>query len=208
MEAQYRAEKTKYEADMARWQAESARIAFETERINLNSQLDGVYSFYREVTQKSCNKLLSAMKLWHDEFPKGPWTIYLNSVGGGIVPGTALLDELMVHSLRGGGTHEVTIKVRGEAASMASVLLQAADRRLIGPSSQMMIHEPSSFAEGTVHTIKAEADWLLRWWNSACVLFASRANMTVGEIKRAALKQDWWLTADQAVEKGFADEVG
>lgn len=203
------AEKTQHEAEFARWNAASAKLAYEAELINHQHQLDGVYTFNRVVTEKSTNRLLRAMKMWHDHDPEGKWTIYLNSVGGEIVSGNALLDELYTHSLRGGGSHHITIKVRGAAASMAGVLLQAADLRLMGPTALLMIHEPSSGASGTLHDIRAESEWLERWWVTASELYAARATgMTAAEIRAAAYKQDWWLTAEQAVTEGFADQIG
>lgn len=202
------AEKAQHEAELAKWSAKSAKVAYDTEYINYRSQLDGTYSFYRDVSQKSCNKLMQAMKMWHDVDPEGPWTIYLNSVGGEIIPGTALLDELAVHSLRRGGSHEITIKVRGEAASMAGILLQAGDIRLIGPTSLLMIHEPMSGVSGSLHDIRAEAEWLERYWVTASELFAERSTMTSEEIRVTAHKQDWWLTAKESCRLGFADAIG
>lgn len=207
-EAAANAEKTQAEAELAKWTARTAHVEYEQARINHEHQLDGVYSFYKEITEKSCNKLLRTMKVWHDYDPKGAWTIYLNSIGGDLMAGLALLDELIVNSIRGGGNHHVTIKVRGEAASMAGILLQAADLRLIGPSSHLMVHEPSSFLEGTMHQVKDHIDWVVRWWDSACELYAGRSKLTKTQIAEKALKNDWWMTASEAVEWGFADDIG
>ena len=92
---------------------------------------------------------------------------------------------------------------------MAAVLLQAADVRLMGPTSFLMIHEPSSGASGSLHAIRAEAEWLDRWWDIAAATFAERAtSMSADQIRMRCHKQDWWLTAKEAITEGFADGIG
>lgn len=203
------AEKAAHEVRQAELDSMKKELEVLEARLNMEYQLGGVFSFSKSVTPRSVNKLLRYMRIWHDHDPSGEWTIYLNSTGGQIIHGMALVDELRSHSLLERGTHRITIKVRGIAASMAGVILQAADDRVIGPGAQLMIHEPSSTIMGTMHDIRAEHEWLERWWDQATKMFVDRGcRLSAEEIKARAHKHDWWLTAEEAVELGFADRVG
>lgn len=203
------AEKAQHEADLAKWSAMSARIQYEQERINHEHQLNGVYTFHRGVSRKSMDKLFEAMHLWHAQDNTAPWTIYLNSPGGDVIAGNGIIDEIMAHSIRGGGTHHVTIKVRGYAASMAGLILQAADRRVIGHHSLMMIHKGTSGVVGTPEQMEDEVAWMRTSTAWMARLFLSRTNRVTEEEFMAKIdRRDWWLTSDEAVELGFADVLG
>ena len=158
---------------------------------------------------KSMNRLYRAMRVWHKHDPVGPWTIYLNSVGGEAWAGIGIIDELISQSIRGGGTHEITIKVRGVAASAAAMMLQAADRRLIGKNSQLMIHKGSSGIVGTADDIADEHEWWQASIDQMVELFLSRTDgITRASLLRKINRRDWWLTASEAVDIGFADGIG
>ena len=64
--------------------------------------------------------------------PDAAWEVCLNTEGGNMEAGTAIYSELVSHSVRGGGTHHVTTRVRGQAASCGALILQAGDRRIAG----------------------------------------------------------------------------
>lgn len=205
------AEKAAYETELAKWTAESARIQFEQDKLNHEHQLDGHYSFDKQVTQKSVNKLLRAIHVWHMHDPGLPWTINLNSVGGSVYAGNALIDELIAHSLRGGGTHEITIKVRGVAASMASMILQAADVRVIGPNSQLMLHKGGTGLHGMidVDSLSDELQWQLNSTDWMIKLFLSRTDkLTRPEMLTKMDRRDWWMSSDEAIKLGLADVIG
>jgi len=203
------AEKAAFDAKLSELQVARQEIELLEAQINLDYQLSGLFTFHRRVEQKSMNRLYRAMRLWHKHRPNGPWTIYLNSVGGDAWSGIGIIDELIAQSLRGGGTHEVTIKVRGVAASAAGMILQAADRRIIGQNSQLMIHKGYSGVIGTADDIGDEH----RWWEASVeqmsALFLSRTDqITKREFLRQINRRDWWLSASEAVKIGFADEIG
>jgi ATP-dependent protease ClpP protease subunit len=202
-------EKYQAEADCARWQAKREKLAYREERLAYEWQLDGSYSFTQEVTEDSCNNLLHAMSLWHKHDPHQPWTIYLNSVGGEWFAGAGVVDELISHSLRGGGTHEITIKARGLAASMAGIILQAGDYRVIGRNAQLMIHRGGGGVVGTADEIAAQAEWWRHFTDWMISYFLDRTDrISREEFAQKIDRRDWYLTSVEALELGFVDRIG
>lgn len=203
------AEKAAHDARLVELQVAKQELELLENQINLDYQLSGSFTFHRRVDQKSMNRLYRCMRLWNKYDKSAPWTIYLNSVGGEAWAGIGIIDELISQSLRGGGSHEVTIKVRGVAASAAAMILQAADRRIVGHNSQLMIHKGSSSIAGTADDIADEHAWWQASVDQMVKLFMSRTDsITRSEFLRKINRKDWWLTAEEAVEIGFADEVG
>lgn len=163
--------------------------------------------------------LLNTMSAWHRTDPESSWTIDMNSPGGSVIHGMHLFDQIAAYSLRGGGTHHITIAVRGYAASMGGILLQAADKRLIGREAYLMIHEISAGAGGKIGEIKDDVKWYERVCARIVDIFVARAgeaatknDKTVG-ITKAAFKKswertDWWLDSDESLKLGFVDAIG
>lgn len=207
--AQATAEKMQAEAELTMWTAKITEIEYEQARINHNHQLNGVYTFHRGVSRKSMDKLFEAMHMWHSLDSTAPWTIYLNSGGGDVISGNGIIDEIAAHSIQGGGSHHVTIKVRGQASSMAGMILQAADHRVMGPHSLLMIHKGTCGFEGTVEAFEDEVAWLRTSTEWMSRLFLSRTDkITEAEFMDKIDRRDWWLTSDQAIKIGFADAIG
>lgn len=203
------AEKAAHEARLSELQVAKQELDLLETKINMDYQLSGTFTFHRRVDNKSMNRLYRSMRVWDKYRKDGPWTIYLNSVGGDAWAGIGIIDELISQSLRGGGSHEITIKVRGVAASAAAMILQAADRRVMGVNSQLMIHKGSSNVYGTADDIADEHEWWQASVDQMTNLFLSRTDrVSRTAFLRKINRRDWWLSAEEAVDIGFADEVG
>lgn len=202
--------KLEAEAELAKVILEKEKGEYLKERINLDYQLGGTYTFHRDVSQKSMDKLFKHILVWHRHDPQAPWTIYLNSVGGEVYAGNGIIDELSAHSLQGGGTHHLTIKVRGVAGSMAGMILQAADDRVVGLNALMMIHKGVVCMAGRVEDVADEAEWQRRAVDAMIALFLSRTDkITRPDFLKRINRKDWWINSSEAVEKyGFADRIG
>lgn len=202
-------EKYQAEADCARWQAKREKLAYKEERLAYEWQFNGTYSFHDAVTEESADKLFNMMSVWHQHDPHMPWTILLNSVGGTIHEGNGIIDELIGHSLRGGGTHEITIKTRGLAASMGGMILQAADHRVIGRNSLLMIHKGSADVWGNADEIADKAEWFRRDTDWMISYFLDRTDkISRDEFLARIDRRDWWLNSVEALELGFVDRIG
>ena len=203
-------EKYQAEAEVARWQAKREELAYQEELLAHEWHFDGTYSFHDQVTQESADKLLQIMSVWHQHDPQRPWTIHLNSVGGSIHAGNSIIDELIAHSLRGGGTHEITIKTRGLAASMGGMILQAGDHRAIGRNSMLMIHRGGADGvSGTADDIADVAEWFRRDTDWMISYFLDRTTAITREEFVAKIdRRDWWLNSTEALAIGFVDRIG
>lgn len=132
-------------------------------------------------------------------------TLVINSPGGSVFEGWRLFDELRAASLAG---HVVTTKVRGMAASMAAVLVQAGDHRIIGPESYLMIHEPSTVAWGKAFEVKEQARFIERLNDQIAKKFSERSGKSIKAMKAIFEKTDAWFSAEESVKHGFADRIG
>lgn len=177
------------------------------------------------VGEKSVFGCLNTLAAWHRTEPNCDMDITINSPGGSVIDGMHLFDQITAYSLRGGGTHKVTITVRGYAASMAGILLQAADVRLIGPESYLMIHEISAGTGGKIGEIKDDVKWYQKLCDRVVDIFVARASDAarvdalrdeplgvVGidkeEFGKRWERHDWWLDSKEALELGFVDGIG
>lgn len=129
-------------------------------------------------------------------------TFRINSIGGDVNAGKAIFNR--IRSLEG---HTVTI-VDGIAASAASIIAQAGDERKMMTGSQMMIHGASTLMFGyfNVKALDQYRDALDSTNHSIADIYAETTGIDAAEALRM-MNRESWMTADEAVEKGFADEV-
>ncbi|AID58937.1 ClpP-like protease [Mycobacterium phage Gaia] len=169
-----------------------------------------VYYFNTEVSVKSVDAMLGTLHSWHRMDPNADWDIIINSPGGSVVEGMALFDTLSSYSLRGDGTHKITITVRGYAASMAAIILQAADVRRVGKESYIMIHEGSIGAVGSAAEVRDTMKWVEKMSSRIASIFVERSGgkTTLKQYKAGCDRADWWLDSDEALKRGFVDEIG
>ena len=124
----------------------------------------------------------------------------INSPGGDVFAGVAIYN-----ALRGSGK-KVNVKVLGIAASAASLIAMAGDEIEMPENAMMMIHNPWSFAMGDADELRATADVLDKIGNSLVGTYAARTGKDEAEIK-ALLDAETWMSAQEAVEMGFATKV-
>jgi ATP-dependent Clp endopeptidase proteolytic subunit ClpP len=185
------------ELDLAKKKREIAREMASPEE-NLT------YTFYEGVTEDSVKPCLAELGKWSRRFPGKPITVILNSPGGSVIAGLALYDYIL--KLRSDG-HHVTVVVLGMAASMGGILLQAGDKRVIGKYAQVLIHEVASGSSGKIWAQDDALSFSKSLWEQLSQILAERSKLTVTQLRARALRKDWWLTSDEAIKLGFADEI-
>jgi ATP-dependent Clp endopeptidase proteolytic subunit ClpP len=163
------------------------------------------YMFYDGVNWDSVKAAIGDLNVLSRRHAGQPLTIVLNSPGGTVLPGLALYDHIRDLSARG---HHITTKVRGMAASMGGILLQAGDTRVVGPEALVLIHEVSAGTIGKVSEMQDRVNFSKLLWDKLAKILARRSKMSAEEIQKATYKFDWWISAEEAVEKGFADQIG
>ena len=94
----------------------------------------------------------------------------------------------------------------GLAASAASFIAMAADRLTMADGSYLMIHEPSAHTHGTSNELRSLSDTLEKIRDDYARAYAERSGQSEADI-RDMMAKETWLSADEAVELGFADQV-
>lgn len=133
-------------------------------------------------------------------FPAGKEVrVSVNSEGGAIKEGLGIL-----HAIRNHGN--VTVIVEGYAASIASVFVLAAKRRISPPGSLWMVHDPWAYTDATTSAeLRQAADMLDAHREELVALYVQGTGRTEKEV-RAAMGATTWFTSAQAVKWGLATE--
>lgn len=127
-------------------------------------------------------------------------SVEINSPGGDVFAGLAIYNMLKASG------KEIVVKVMGVAASAASLIAMAGDKIQMPKNTMMMIHNPWSIAMGNAEELREQADTLEKIGNSLLGTYMAKTGMAEDEMK-AMLAKDTWLTADEALEMGFATEI-
>lgn len=209
------AKKVLAEAETARYEAEIQKInrdrVIRQERFDLlGDYYHHVHYFDEEVNRKSVNTCMRTLEAWHRQDPTCDMEIRINSPGGSVIHGMSLVDQLTHFSKRGGGSNQLTIRVRGFAASMAAIILQTADVRLMGSEAYLMVHEPSGVAEGSTGDIKDIAKWFEVMSKRIAQLFVNRSagKISMEDFQTLWQRRDVWLDSDESLAYGFVDAIG
>ena len=126
-----------------------------------------------------------------------PIHLSLHSPGGEVFDGLAIY-----HALKARGN--VTVRIEGLAASMASVIAMAGTRIEMPRNAFLMIHNPSGFAMGDAADMRQLADLLDKIKSSLVAAYRDRTKKTDEDIMDM-MDAETWLTGEEAVEHGFAD---
>ena len=151
-----------------------------------------------------------------DTINKDPIIIHMHSIGGSWNDGMAIFDAVQLCS------SHVTIIAYGQAESMSSIILQAADKRVMMPNTYFMCHFGSSGYSGNYLDVQKGAafekkmtDTMLDIYTEATLggkYFKEQYTDPTFEkvknyLKRKFKDGDWYLDANEAVYYGFADCV-
>jgi ATP-dependent Clp protease, protease subunit len=149
------------------------------------------------------NLIIAQLLFLEAEDPEKDISIYINSPGGSITAGLAILDTMKFVK-----PDIVTICV-GQAASMAAVLLAAGSKgkRFSLPNSRIMIHQPSMQGlAGQAADIDIYAKEILRMREALNQLLADATGQSLERIARD-VDRDYIMSPEQAVEYGMIDRV-
>ena len=126
--------------------------------------------------------------------------VRINSPGGDVFAGQA------IYSMLKRCKSKVIIYIDGLAASIASLIAMAGDTVIMPKNSMMMIHKPWSFTAGNASEMREQANTLDKVEESMLGAYVDKTGLDVEEIK-TMLANETWLTAAEALEKGFCDEI-
>lgn len=127
--------------------------------------------------------------------------IYINSLGGSVLEGIAIYNQLKRHS-----AHK-TVYIDGFACSIASVIAMAGDTVIMPKNTCMMIHNVWTLAMGNAKDLRKAADDLDVINSAAIQAYLDRAGDKLTREKLTEmLDAETYLTAEQCIEYGFADK--
>jgi ATP-dependent protease ClpP protease subunit len=124
--------------------------------------------------------------------------VRINSYGGHVSAGSAIYSILKQHQAN------VVVHVDGFALSAASVVAMAGDTVIVYGNSMMMIHNPSALVAGEAKDFRKKADVLDKMRDAMISAYHDKTGLSRDELIQM-LDDETWFTADEAVEKGFAD---
>ena len=190
--------------------------------VNLNSREIFLHNFFSGteddnpgVDYRMANIFLKNLKILENKSTE-PIKIHMNSIGGFWSDGMVIYDSIFNSKCY------VTTIVYGQAESMSSVILQAADERIVYPNAYCMIHYGSSAnagdylsAQNWMQYEKYICETMLNIYTNKCVegkFFTQKYTKPDSKkVKHFLAKKlqdgDWYLNAEEAVYYGFADKV-
>ncbi|MBZ0157385.1 MAG: Clp protease ClpP [Alphaproteobacteria bacterium] len=127
-------------------------------------------------------------------------TVRINSPGGSVFEGTAIYSQLRTHKAR------KTVYVDGIAASIASLIAMAGDKVVMPGNSMMMIHDPSALTVGTSGDMRKMAEALDKIKVAMMEAYREKTKLSTSELSHL-MSEETWMTAEEAKQKGFCDEV-
>lgn len=140
-----------------------------------------------------------------ESISKDPITIIMNNPGGDVYHGLAIYDAIKACE------SQVTVKVFGSAMSMGSIILQAADERIMSPNSVQMVHYGYIGAAGHVKTVyrHIEEGKRIDSWMENMYLEKIREKIPDFSKQRLSgmINHDCFFTAAKSVEFGLADKI-
>lgn len=193
---------------MANVRIEDLLRDYQTRKAELDRQ--GVY-FLGSITDEEAERFSKTMLLMSIERQanrQAPITVYINSGGGSIGAGFAII-ELMEKMRRDYGV-VINGVVTGYAYSMGAVILQACDKRSMGEYSTLMVHSASWTLTGEDEKIFQDYEKLARHYRTLIGdLFARRTGVkdTRWWQRYVYSGRDKFLNAKECLELRLVDEV-
>ncbi len=148
------------------------------------------------------NLVIAQLLFLESEDPKKEISLYINSPGGSVTAGLAILDT-MNHV-----KPPVSTVCVGMAASAAAVILAAGEKgkRYALPNAEVMIHQPWGGAQGQATDIEITAKHILATRDRLNKILAKATGQPLAKIEKD-VERDYFMTSDEAKKYGLVDTV-
>lgn len=148
------------------------------------------------------NLIIAQLLFLQSEDPKKEIQLYINSPGGSVHSGLAIIDT-MLHI-----KNDISTTCVGMAASMAAVILSCGTKgkRVALPNAEVMIHQPSGGMEGQASDIEISAKHILKLRNNLNKILAKNTGQNISKIEKD-VDRDFFMDADEAKKYGIIDSV-
>lgn len=148
------------------------------------------------------NTIIAQLLFLQSENPKKDITLYVNSPGGHVTAGLAIIDTM--NNIK----NDVSTVCVGLAASMGAVILAsgAKGKRFALPNSEIMIHQPHGGAEGQASDIEISAKRILKNRELLNKILAKQTGQTLQKIEKD-VDRDFFMDSEEAKKYGIIDKV-
>ncbi len=126
--------------------------------------------------------------------------VYINSNGGVVDTAIAINNALRRHKAK------VTVNIDGIAASAATLITCAGDTVKMPKNALFMVHNPLTIAMGDSDEMRKQADMLEKYKNSILETYLQKVNIDKEKLSEL-MDNETWLSAEEALEYGFIDEI-
>ncbi len=155
-----------------------------------------------EIEDGMANAVVAQLLFLQAEDDKKDISMYINSPGGSVTAGLAILDTMKMVKC------PVATYCVGQAASMGAILLSAGEKgkRHSLPNARIMIHQPWGGAEGKASDIEITANEILRLKKILNQILADGSGKTLDEVTKDT-DRDHFMSATEAQKWGIVDKV-
>ena len=155
-----------------------------------------------EIDDDMANAVVAQLLFLQAQDPKKAVAMYINSPGGSVTAGLAILDTMRMVKC------PVATYCVGQAASMGAVLLAAGGRgrRYALPHARIMVHQPGGGAQGRASDIEITAREILRLKDTLNGILAEAAGKTLEAVTNDT-DRDHFMSAEEAKAWGIVDKV-
>ena len=166
---------------------------------------DRIIFLSEDVNHVTASLIIAQMLFLESEDPDKEISFYINSPGGSITDGMAIVDTMNYIKC------PVSTICVGLAASMGSVLLTcgAKGKRFATPNSEILIHQPligGGGLSGQTTEIKIHADHMVKTREKLNKLLSEKTGQSLEQIEKDT-ERDHYMTAQEALEYGLIDEI-
>lgn len=130
--------------------------------------------------------------------------VHINSYGGSVFAGNAIVN--LIENYKKKRKCSIYTYIEGIAASMASVISTVGDKVYMANNSLYMVHKPLSYVSGNANDLEKEIEILNKVEDTLVANYMKKFNGTEEEL-RQMLSDETWLTAEEAQDYGFVDEI-
>ena len=127
--------------------------------------------------------------------------VRINSPGGSVFAGQAIYSIIKRHPAAAKNAY-----IDGLAASMATIIPNACDKVYMPTNALMMIHRPYAGYVGNADELRQKADVLDKMESQVIDIYAEKSGLDADKIKEL-LAAETWMTAQEALDYGFIDEI-
>ncbi len=155
-----------------------------------------------DIETNMANTIVAQLLLLESENPNADISLYINSPGGDVSAGWAIMDTMQYIK------SPVSTIGMGLVASMASMLLAAGEKgkRFALPNTQIMIHQPLGGVQGQATDVEIEVKQMQKIKSAVIQQMAQFTGRKEKEIN-AAIDRNNWMDPTQAKEFGLIDNV-